>query len=39
MKLRVLIERGDKRFFATAIDWPGLSRSGRTRDEALERLV
>ena len=39
MKLRVLIERGDKSFFATAIDWPGWSRSGRTRDEALARLV
>ena len=39
MKLRVLLEHGDKRFFATAVDWPGWSRSGRTRDEALERLV
>ncbi|HEY5519349.1 MAG TPA: hypothetical protein VIK08_01720 [Candidatus Limnocylindrales bacterium] len=39
MKLRVLVEHGDKRFFATAVDWPGWSRSGRTRDEALARLV
>ena len=39
MKLRVLVEHGDKRFFATAADWPGWSRSGKTRDEALERLV
>ena len=39
MKLRVLVEHGDKRFFATAIDWSGWSRSGKTRDEALERLV
>ena len=39
MKLRVLVEHGDKRFFATAIDCVGWSRSGKTRDEALERLV
>jgi predicted RNase H-like HicB family nuclease len=39
MKVRVLVEHGDKRFFATAVDWPGWSRSGRTRDEALARLV
>ena len=39
MTLRVLVEHGDKRFFATAVDWPGWSRSGKTRDEALERLI
>lgn len=39
MKLRVAVERGDKKFFATAVDWPGWSRSGKSREEALARLV
>ena len=39
MKTRVALDSGDKRFFATAVDWPGWSRSGKTRDEALGRLV
>ena len=39
MKVRVLVEHGDKRFFATALDWPGWSRSGKSRDEAMARLV
>lgn len=38
-KIRVLIERGDKRFFATALDWPGWARGGKSRDEALARLI
>jgi hypothetical protein len=37
--LRVYLERGDKRTFAGALDWPGWCRSGRTEDEALERLL
>lgn len=38
-RTRVVVETGDKRVFATAIDWPGWSRSARTRDEALQTLV
>ena len=39
MKIRVAIDSGEKRAFATAVDWPGWSRSGKTRDDALERLI
>ena len=39
MKTRVAVERGDKKFFATAVEWPGWSRSGKSREEALDRLV
>jgi hypothetical protein len=35
----VYLEEGAKRVFASAVDWPGWSRSGRTRDAALETLV
>lgn len=35
----VYLEIGDKRTFASAVDWPGWSRSGRTREEALGALV
>lgn len=34
----VCVERGTKRVFVSALDWPGWSRSGRTVDEALEAL-
>jgi hypothetical protein len=37
--LRVVLEVAPKRSFASAIDWPGWSRGGRTPDEAIERLV
>jgi hypothetical protein len=37
--LEVRIERGSKRTFATAVDWPGLARSGRDEASALEALV
>jgi hypothetical protein len=33
------LEIGRKRVFAGAVDWPGWARSGRTEDEALERLL
>jgi hypothetical protein len=36
--VRVLIERGDKRCFARAFDWPGWTRSGRTENDALAVL-
>ena len=35
----VILEVAAKRSFASALDWPGWSRSGRSPDEALERLV
>jgi hypothetical protein len=37
--LRVYLERGSKRTFAGALDWPGWSRSGKTEDEAIEALI
>jgi hypothetical protein len=35
----VVLELGKKRVFASAIDWPGWSRSGRTEEAALEALA
>ena len=35
----VFIERGSKRVFAGAIEWPGWCRSGRTEEAALEALL
>jgi hypothetical protein len=37
--LRIYLERGQKRTFACALDWPGWCRSGKTEDEAVERLL
>ena len=39
MHLRVSIEATPKKAFASAIDWPGLSRSGRDEVAALEALA
>jgi hypothetical protein len=39
VKVPVYIETGDKKTFASAIDWPGWSRSGKTEADALEALV
>lgn len=36
---RVVIEKGQKKVFASAIDWPGWSRSGKTEEEALATLA
>src|SRR5687767_1854265 len=36
--IAVLIETASKRVFASALDWPGWARSGKTPDEALEAL-
>jgi len=36
---RVVIESGQKKVFASAIDWPGWSRSAKSEDEALETLA
>jgi len=38
-RVEVAIEAGDKKTFATAIDWPGWSRSGKTEHDALEALL
>jgi len=38
-RLRVYLERGDKRTFAGALDWPGWSRSGRGDEEAIQALL
>lgn len=37
--LDVLVEQGSKRVFATAVDWPGWCRSGRTEQDALAALA
>lgn len=39
MKVRVAIEEAPKKSFATAVDWPGWSRSGKTEELAIEALV
>lgn len=36
---RIVIETGTKKVFASAIDWPGWSRSGKTEEDALNALV
>ena len=38
-KTRVYVEVGDKRAFASAADWPGWSRSGKTEEAALQALA
>jgi len=38
-RTRVYIEVGGKRTFASAADWPGWSRSGKTPEAALEALA
>jgi hypothetical protein len=38
-RLRVYLEETPKRTFASAVDWPGWSRSGKTAELALEALV
>ena len=37
--IRVVVEGGTKRVFASALDWPGWARSGRDEAAALEALV
>ena len=39
MAVRVVLEVAPKRTFATAIDWPGWSRGGRSEQDALEALL
>jgi hypothetical protein len=35
----VYLERGSTRVFASAVDWPGWARIGKTEDEAIETLL
>jgi len=35
----VIVEKGAKRVFASAVDWPGWSRSGKTEGDALAALI
>lgn len=39
MAIRVVVEVAPKRSFASALDWPGWSRGGRTEDDALVALL
>jgi hypothetical protein len=39
VKVSVSIEAGTKKAFATAVDWPGWSRSGKTEELAIESLI
>ena len=39
MKVDVAVEAGQKKAFATAVDWPGWSRSGKTEETAVESLI
>ena len=38
-RLAVVVEAGEKKVFASAADWPGWSRSGKTDEAAIEALV
>jgi hypothetical protein len=38
-RIGVAVETGAKRVFATAVDWPGWSRSGKTEDAALQAMA
>ncbi|MDL2334774.1 MAG: hypothetical protein QFC55_01915, partial [Chloroflexota bacterium] len=37
--MKVYLEVGSKKTFASAVDWPGWSRGGKTEDEALDNLL
>jgi hypothetical protein len=39
VSIKVSVEAASKKAFATAVDWPGWSRSGKTEDLALEALA
>ena len=38
-RIPVIVERGSKKAFASAVEWPGWSRGGRDETQALEALV
>lgn len=37
-KIRLMVETGSKRTFASALDWPGWSRNGKEEDQAIHAL-
>jgi hypothetical protein len=37
--VKIYLEVGSKKSFASAVDWPGWSRSGKTEDEAIDSLL
>jgi hypothetical protein len=37
--LRIAVELGSRRAFATALDWPGWCRSGKSESQAIENLL
>src|SRR5262245_30868555 len=37
--LRLFVEETPKKVYVSALDWPGLSRGGRTEDQAVELLL
>ncbi|MGO9962514.1 MAG: hypothetical protein ACLPUG_03665 [Acidimicrobiales bacterium] len=39
MRIRVVVEAGARRVFASALDWPGWCRPGRSEQQALEVLA
>jgi len=39
LKIRVVLESGDKRVFVSSLDWPGWSRGGKSRDQALATFI
>jgi hypothetical protein len=39
LKTRVVVESGDKRFFVSALDWPGWSRGAKSREDALATFI
>lgn len=39
MKIQISIETGKKKTFATAVDWPGWSRSGKNESAAVKMLL
>jgi len=39
MPVRVVLEVAPKKAFASALDWPGWARAGRTEDDALQSLL
>jgi hypothetical protein len=38
-RLDVVIEAGDRKSFASALDWPGWSRAAKTREDAIDALL
>ena len=38
-RIEVVVEATPKKTFASALDWPGWSRSGKTREAAIEALL